>query len=189
MLRVTYTSPRSMHWITKLLKFLSDTESSGIQGEQIICLLREYARDKAREAYFSGKEPTGFNVNRIVFTYLDYLLLSDRQKSEFRFSFRNSIEHFYPQHPDEQQSGPAVSADCIDLLGNLALVSVGANSKFSNSLPRAKAENFRATIELQSLKLQQMAAITRDELSWGDEQIKDHHNAMVKLLRDDVGPC
>ena len=64
-----------------------------------------YARGKVKEAFFIEEEPSGFSISRIVFTYLDYLLLTDRQKSEFRFSFRNSIEHFYPQHPDEQQSG------------------------------------------------------------------------------------
>ena len=51
-----------------------------------------------------------------------------------------------------------VSPEHLNLLGNLALVSVGANSKFSNSLPRAKAENYRTTIEAQSPKLQVMAA-------------------------------
>jgi hypothetical protein len=66
-------------------------------------------------------------------------------------------------------------------------VSVSANSKFSNSLPKAKAENYRTTIEAQSPKLQAMAAITRSE-GWGDEQVVRHHDAMVRLLRDDARP-
>ena len=122
----------------------------------------------------------------MVFTYLDYLLLTEQQKSEFRFSFRNSIEHFYPQHPDEQQSGAVVSAQCLNLLGNLALVSVGADSKFSNSLPRAKADNFQTTIETQSPKLHMMASITRNQ-EWDDSHVLAHHKAMVQLLRRDLG--
>lgn len=186
MLRVTYTSPRTMHWITKLLKLLTESHPSTVSGPQLAKVLRDYARTKLSEAFFAGEEPAGFSISRIVFTYLDYLLLAEQQNSEFRFSFRNSIEHFYPQHPDEQQSGAAVSAQCRNLLGNLALVSVGANSKFSNSLPRAKADNFRTTIEIQSPKLHLMASITRNQ-EWDDAHVLAHHKAMIELLRRDLG--
>lgn len=70
---------------------------------------------------------------------------------------------FFPNSLSSPQVGEAVSVQCLHMLGNLALVSVGANSKFSNSLPRAKAENFRTTIEIQSPKLQKMAEITRSK--------------------------
>jgi Protein of unknown function DUF262/Protein of unknown function (DUF1524) len=186
MLRVTYTSPRTMHWITKLLKLLTESEPGTVSGPQLAKVLRDYARTKLNEAFFVGEEPTGFSINRVVFTYLDYLLLTEQQKSEFRFSFRNSIEHFYPQHPDEQQSGAVVSAQCLNLLGNLALVSVGANSKFSNSLPKAKADNFQTTIETQSPKLHTMASIARNQ-EWDDAHVLAHHKAMVELLRRDLG--
>jgi hypothetical protein len=105
---------------------------------------------------------------------------------DFRFSFRNSIEHFYPQHPDEEQSGlRTVHEPFLDRLGNLALVSVGANSKFSNSLPKAKAENYSATIETQSPKLRKMADITRRG-GWDDDRVRTHHEEMVELLRRDL---
>jgi hypothetical protein len=186
MLRVTYTSPRTTHWITKLLTFLTESAPGTVPGPQLATIARDYARAKVIEAFFVGEEPTGFSISRVAFTYLDYLLLTGQQKSEFRFAFRNSIEHFYPQHPDEQQSGAVVSARHLDLLGNLALVSVGANSKFSNSLPKSKAENFRTTIETQSPKLQEMARITRDR-EWGDAEVRSHHQAMIALLRSDLG--
>ena len=69
--------------------------------------------------------------------------------------------------------------------GNLALVSVSTNSKFSNSLPRAKAENYRTTIEMQSPKLKQMAVMTRAE-GWGDEQVRRHHDEALRLLVQDL---
>ena len=187
MLRVTYTSPRTMHWITKLLKLLAKSEPDRVSGPELAEVLRGYARGKVKDAFFIDEEPSGFGISRIVFTYLDYLLLTDQQKSEFRFSFRNSIEHFYPQHPDEQQSGAVVSAECLNLLGNLALVSVGANSKFSNSLPNAKAHNFQTTIETQSPKLQEMSRITRNKQEWGDKEVRAHHEAMIRCLRSDLG--
>jgi hypothetical protein len=189
MLRVTYTSPRTMHWISRLLKLLQKGEPDKLTESDLADALRNYARGKVREAFFTGEEPRGFDINRIVFTYLDYLLWRDRKNADFRFSFRNSIEHFYPQHPDEQQSGAKVSEDRLHRLGNLALVSVGANSKFSNSLPNAKALNFRNTIEEQSPKLREMAEITRNRQKWGDAEVEEHHNLMISRLRSDLEPA
>lgn len=186
MLRVTFTSARTMHWITMLLMHVEKQKPSTVDEDALVRVLRDYARGKLREAFFDGDQPEGFGINRIVFTYLDYLLLTEKPKSEFRFSFRNSIEHFYPQHPDEQQPGAVVSKNHLHLLGNLALVSVGANSKFSNSIPTVKAGNFRTTIEKQSPKLHEMAEITRQAQGWGDEQIRTHHDKVVELLRKDV---
>lgn len=184
MLRVTYTSPRTMHWITQLLRLLAERQLGTVSGPQVVELLQGHAREKVDVA-FSGEEPTGFGLARIVFTYLDYLLLQREPRPGFRFAFRNSIEHFYPQHPDEQQVGEVVSSINLNLLGNLALVSVGTNSKFSNSLPLAKAVNFRSTIETQSPKLHLMAEITRLE-GWGDAQVQRHHDDVVATLRADI---
>ncbi|HBA5783515.1 TPA: DUF262 domain-containing protein [Escherichia coli] len=187
MLRITYTSPRTMHWITKVLRWLSVKAPQDAKHADLADLLKGYARSKVKETFpfEEDQQPQGFGISRIVFSYLDYLLLSDSSKRDFKFQFRTSIEHFYPQHPDKEQSGAVVSGSSLNLLGNLALVSVSANSKFSNSLPRAKAENFKDTIELQSPKLKRMAEITRNT-SWDDQQITAHHEEMVTLLRDDV---
>lgn len=188
MLRVTYTSPRTMHWITKLLRRLNESDNAAsVSGKNLADELRTYARDKVREAFFAETErqPEGFSINRIVFTYLDYLLLEDTDKSVFRFSFRNSIEHFYPQHPDKEQSGDIVSPQFLNLLGNLALLSVSANSKFSNNIPDVKAKSFES-IQEQSPKLKKMASITREE-GWGNEQVSRHHSEMLQLLVDDLG--
>lgn len=185
MLRITYTSPRTMHWITKVLNWLTTAQDPGaVSSAELVTLLKGYVRAKVKVAFFSDEEPKGFEIGRIVFTYLDYLLLDPTQQS-FKFQFRNSIEHFFPQHPDREQTGTPVSESHLHLLGNLALVSVSANSKFSNSLPKAKAENFKDTIEMQSPKLRYMAEITRSE-GWCDEQVKKHHENMVKLLQTDI---
>ncbi|MCU6501902.1 DUF262 domain-containing HNH endonuclease family protein [Rugamonas sp. A1-17] len=186
MLRVTYTSPRTMHWMTRLLKLLDMSEYERVMESGLVATLRSYARVRVSEAFPMDEEPLGFAIGRIVFTYLDYLLWEKKPDPEYRFSFRNSIEHFYPQNPDEQQSGATLSKDWLHRLGNLALVSVGANSKFSNSLPGAKAVNFLSTIGQQSPKLQRMAHITLDKKVWGDNEAEEHHDAMVRLLREDL---
>ena len=190
MLRITYTSPRTMHWITMVLRWLTDIQDPRkISSSDLAERLRKYAREKVRVAFFdpTQPEPESFSIRRIVFTYLDYLILEEDQtaKRNFKFQFRNSIEHFYPQNPEKEQSGATVSDENLHLLGNLALVSVGMNSQFSNSLPKAKAENFKDKIESQSPKLQLMAKNSRDG-EWDDAQVKKHHVEMVELLEQDI---
>ena len=185
MLRITYTSPRNMHWITKTLKFLDNLAPAHAKESEIGDFLRNYAREKLKESFFGkGKNHrTGFGIGRIVFTYLDYLLLLEQKENKnFRFTFRNSIEHFFPQNPVLEQSID-VNLKNKDRLGNLALISVSNNAKFSNHPPKVKAD--AETIVKQSPKLQRMAEITRKE-GWGDKQVTKHHIEMVKLLRKDV---
>ena len=187
MLRITYTSPRTMHWMTQTLQWLvQQPKPQDIKSADLAHLLKNFARAKVASAFLDAEEqPRGFGIARIVFTYLDYLLLDEKAKRNFKFQFRNSIEHFYPQNPNEAQSGASVSPQNLHLLGNLALVSVSANSHFSNNLPKAKAETFRLKMEPQSPKLGLMAEITRSE-GWSDEQVKNHHNEMVALLKADI---
>ena len=188
MLRITYTAPRNMHWITKILQWLVAIQNpSAVTSTDLSNLLSDYARSKVAEnfSFVESEQPTDFEIGRIVFTYLDYLLVKEAPTMNFKFQFRNSIEHFYPQHPNKEQSGASVSSKNLKCLGNLALVSVSANSKFSDNLPKVKADNFRDTIEVQSPKLQRMAEITRSE-GWGDEQITAHHKKMVNLLEGDI---
>lgn len=191
MLRVTYTSPRTMHWITLLLKLLVNKQQGTeiLDQSLLISELRNYARDKVNVAFFEpDKQPKAFGIERIVFTYLDYLLwkndgdITGEKKAKFRFTFRNSIEHFYPQNPGSGQKGE-VSKECLDCLGNLALLSVSDNSRFSNILPKAKADYEH--IISQSPKLERMACIAKTH-QWGDQEVNDHHKEMVKLLKDDI---
>ena len=86
---------------------------------------------------------------------------------------------------DDLKDAQTRNQDVPYVLGNLALVSVSANSKFSNSLPKAKAENFKDTIEMQSPKLQRMAQITLRD-GWDDKQVTSHYLEMVALLEADI---
>jgi hypothetical protein len=180
-----------MHWITLVLHHVLRSEGpEDVSERDLVSLLRSYVRERVRDAFPLENEPSGFDIPRIVFAYIDYLLLADGQTPDlardYTFSFRTSIEHFYPQSPDEQQSGGQLSSSNLHALGNLALVSVGANSKFNNSLPFAKATNYRTTIEKQSPKLHLMAKRTRQVGNWNDAEVEAHHDEMVNLLRKDL---
>jgi hypothetical protein len=181
-LRITYTSPRTMHWITEVLRRLLPLRQRPSGGE-LLETLDEYARDKVRQS-FRGDAffPSGFDVPRIVFTWLDYLLVKDKPES-FQFTFRNSIEHFFPRHADKEMNGSHVGGGSIDRLGNLCLVSVRENSRFGNMLPDVKANTYPNTVK-QSPKLQKMAERAG---SWDDEAVRDHEEEMLALLRASIG--
>lgn len=183
MLRVTYTSPRTMHWITRVLRIAGLERGVAIRAADVEEVLTDFARDRVRRAFFDvAQQPTGFAIERIVFTYLDYLLARDG-RPDFEFAFRNSVEHFFPQYPDPQQLGTATVPAGLHDFGNLALISVGANSKFSNNMPKLKLE-FTQLIA-QSPKLQEMAELARRG-AWDDEAIAAHGASMLALLRRDV---
>lgn len=185
MLRITYTSPRTMHWITQVLRWLQGQAPHAVSHVELANFLKNYARTKVRQSFSLdwATLPQGFAISRIVFTYLDFLLLSESAKWDFKFQFRTSIEHFYPQHPDKEQSGVELSKEYLHWLGNLALVSVSANSKFSNHLPSVKSD--MKQIVRQSAKLQLMAQVTKDQ-GWGNAQVVAHHEQMLNLLRQDL---
>lgn len=142
MLRVTYTSSSAMHWITEVLR--ADGATAPTTASVLRDVLRSGARTAVRNAYFDKPQrPTGFSIERVVFTYLDYLLLrgaaagelSSTHQSEFSFMFRSSIEHFHPQYRDVEQEATAVIRKNREFLESLALITVSGNSKYSNNSP------------------------------------------------------
>jgi len=192
LLRVTYTSPRTMHWITRVLSEPVLDHSRSDAADAITRQLRSYTRQKVHQGLPGADGPIGFNIERIVYTYLDYLLAQGASPSlardpGFVFVFRNSVEHFFPQHANRDDQGwDAVSPEDTELnmFGNLALVSVSANSKFSNALPRHKAD--KVEVIRQSKKLELMANIVRADGQWNRDTIRNHNEDMVKLLRADL---
>lgn len=177
-LRITYTSPKTMHWISKALSALGEN-----QNADLIEILENYACKKIVEANYL--EAKGFGIERIVFTYLDYVLLRDKKVDipNFQFQFRTSVEHFYPQHPDENETW---SADSLNSFGNLALITVSANSKFSNFDPSEKVSTYPETIS-QSPKLQIMAdEMKSNKNDWSENLAKKHNDEMLRILTKEI---
>lgn len=192
LLRVTYTSPRTMHWITRILRLDLIGVSPEAAGKAIEKELRSYVRGKVSHALPRDGGPTGFGIERIVYTYLDFLLAQgaapgSAKDPKFTFVFRNSVEHFFPQHanPDDAGSDEVPPGDdALHMFGNLALVSVSANSKFSNLLPKHKAG--KKEMIQQSKKLGLMAHIAESDEGWCRQSILDHGNMMLELLESDL---
>jgi uncharacterized protein with ParB-like and HNH nuclease domain len=183
-LRITYTSPKTMHWISLVLTRLLENESC-----DIIEILEDYCKTKVIESKFENA--SGFGFERIVFTYLDYLLYKNGYSylgkeiipplyDEWQFQFRNSIEHFQPQNPVE---GESWEADDLDGFGNLALITVSGNSKFSNLPPEGKITSYPSIIE-QSLKLKIMKELVNfDDEKWTEEKARKHKEEMFRVLK------
>ena len=203
-LRVSYTSPKVMHWVTRLLECLFDAKlklpkladkAEHIAAEAVaenffVQTLSEYSEYDIQEYEF-GDYAFGVGTPHIVFNYLDYLLWKKAKKThkDFVFEFRNSVEHWYPQHPSDGSIEPW---DERDVFGNLCIISRSVNSKFSNLSPASKMDTYRGMVQKGSLKLRKMGEII-DELRktekpgvaaklWRQSACAKHEKEMIRLL-------
>jgi len=180
-LRVSYTSPKVMHWITRLLEWLFDNKT-------VLPKLSDEAERIAAEAVQTflkaGEYKLGVQTPHVVFNYLDYLLWKkDKEKyEEFVFEFRNSVEHWYPQHPSK---GTIEVWDGVDTFGNLCIISRSVNSKFSNLPPGSKMQSFERMVQRGSLKLRIMGNIIKgcSHRDWAEHVCQEHEEEMLELLK------
>lgn len=187
-LRVSYTSPKIMHWITELLKWLNvdDNLKKLSQFENQIEII---AQEPVIKFITDKNYMQGVNTPHIVLNYLDYLLWTKRSDDEYKglnfdefsFEFRNSVEHWYPQYPSSQSFDSWAD---VDKFGNLCIIQRNVNSKFSNLSPASKKDTYRQMIEKGSLKLRLMSSITEDDAEWKETICGKHEEAMLKLLKN-----
>ena len=144
-LRVSYTSPKVMHWITQLLTWLSLEACKHTCDEDMSnyhSIAEAIAQKAVKENFFDICKDVvfamGVNTPHIVFNYLDYLIWNENRNKfdNFDFEFRNSVERWYPQNPSEGTF--AQWKDGVDQFGNLCIIQRNVNSKFSNMSPEAK---------------------------------------------------
>lgn len=202
-LRVSYTSPKVMHWITKLLIWLSEDNCKHIKNDDITgfdIIAENIAIDAVKENFFNvcddGVYAMGVNTPHIVFNYLDYLLWyydreGKKKYSDFTFEFRNSVEHWYPQNPSEGTFEQW--KDGVDQFGNLCIIQRNVNSKFSNMSPEAKKSTFKDMIGKGSIKLRIMSELTEKNgdkvasLHWKETMYKKHEDEMLRYLIEACG--
>ncbi|HBH66041.1 MAG TPA: hypothetical protein DDY51_15865 [Erwinia persicina] len=139
------------------------------------------------------------HIPNFIFNRLDYLLwrrLTEGEMPEcgnmhyvlprfkkFSFTFRTSVEHYYPRNPLSGQPLKASKRlpEGVDSFGNLCLISRSTNSKLSNYLPNAKKEHYRQSKNAESLKQVLMMSYPQ----WGPEHpesIAKHQDAMIRIL-------
>lgn len=106
-----------------------------------------------------GNINKGCDVANFIFNFYDYIVWKENPNNypKFEFSYRTSVEHFYPQHP--MNGYDELKDEHLNNFGNLCLISRTMNSKFSNNMPKAKLENFGNVEEIKnglSIKLLEM---------------------------------
>lgn len=145
----------------------------------------------------------GTAVENFIFNYLDYLLwqdyradknyfkikngqtFTDNRVKEFEYTFRSSVEHYYPQHPiDENLILKGQDADWLDNFGNLCLISGSKNSRLSNFMPTAKKDYYTGSSTIDSIKQRIMMEYEHWDTNGSNNhnEIKEHSEKMTELL-------
>ena len=148
-----------------------------------------YGKCKSRsgvlsDANLSKRLSFGEIENNLVFNYLDYLLWLKNKDSDpviktYEFTFRSSVEHYYPQNP--LPGHDTLPADTLNSFGNLCLISHSKNSRLSNFMPQAKKEYYRNNT-IDSIKQYLMMK----EDPWDEGAINQHYQAMRDVFHDDL---
>ncbi|MCW7555092.1 DUF262 domain-containing HNH endonuclease family protein [Endozoicomonas gorgoniicola] len=161
-------------------------------GEPIDYYDLTYNDHKVPEEFDVSHLDQATNVQNFIFNRLDYLLWKRLKAGEtfknvnmdyvnkrlngFSFTFRTSVEHYFPQHPLG-----AEPMGNVDRFGNLCLISRSNNSKLSNYLPTAKKEHYEKATAVESLK--QVFMMSYED--WGSKSqsmIEEHEEMMVEVL-------
>lgn len=192
-LRVSYISPKVMHWITELLNWLykeSKHNSLLDRAFEYKEFIEEIAKDACIDFLAREKYNLGVDTPHIIFNYLDYLIWEQEGcKDNFVFEFRNSVEHWYPQNPSKELLKEWKHEEGLDNFGNLCLVQRDMNSELSNLPPSIKKLKCNKEIQKGSLKLRKMANQTTEtdgmnaDEYWRKEAYLTHEKEMINLLR------
>lgn len=230
-LRVNFTSPKSMIWLEEFMckayemfRVEQKWDRESAKFKDLLLFLRNWTRKKVSEEL--NKADSGTKTPHILFNYLDFLIwevvrtqskdiviqtlgCAIEDADSFEFAFRNSVEHFYPQHPSKDGTDgaqenyidswegkipfqPTKEIRKIDIFGNLCLMTSSQNTRFLNKLPLFKIYEKPAIVATGSLKLRIMAEIcekskiTGEEIGWFFENAEEHGRRMRELLREDV---
>ena len=190
MFYVSYPTLVYKNWLNYVLKYLF--REKNINAEDYKNKLKNLAKERYKKIIENDEDilNEGTDIPHFIFNYLDYLLWEDDNYKKlnisiddnislkinnFKFTFRSSVEHYYPQNP---LSGETLKEDMLNNFGNLCLISRSKNSKLSNSLPRAKKEHY-INNDIDSIK----QAIMMSYNNWGKEEIEKHGKEMKKLLK------
>lgn len=191
MFAVTFTANRDSRWLYEILQFLfnhieelNQTEFASLFKNFLEKMAVRYAEERLFTEDKSIKKYGAIPV--YAFNFVDYVLWKNRAELEkeykdikfdnFKFAYRRSIEHWFPQNPNGQDGESQLPAEFLHSFGNLCIITDSQNSRFGNSYPEAKLEQWEreGIFHRQSLKLQMMAKITsKKDDGWGSKQITE----------------
>ena len=207
MLQVTYRQRKNKNYLQFILSlFDPDNPSSlSIEGDKFLDELENFTLEQfdklnLNEVLVLPKDnemdpldfySEGTNTPHFLFNFIDYLVWVDQAWNEetwdidldFDFTYRNSIEHHFPQAQTHMMKGNIESREfLLHCLGNLCLISRGSNSKLSDRSALDKATDTRYSGGQLTPKRMMMYNVTRAQKEWNAEQIQAHYKDIIDLL-------
>ena len=200
MFAVTFTANRDSRWLYEILQFLcKHIEELNDQefGARFKDFLEKMAVRYAEERLFTedGNIKKYKDIPVYTFNFVDYVLWKNREElkkdydvkfEEFKFAYRRSIEHWFPQNPNSDERIEKMDDKFLHSFGNLCIITDSQNSKFGNLDPSAKYKQWEGIFSRQSLKLQIMAAIT-EKTKWKSDQVLGLENEILPMVNEFIG--
>ena len=201
MFAVTFTANRDSRWLYEILQFLFNHIEELNQAEfasQFKDFLEKMAVRYAEERLFTeDKSIKKYGAIPVyAFNFVDYVLWKNRVELEkeykdinfdnFKFAYRRSIEHWYPQNPNGHDGESQLPAEFLHSFGNLCIITDSQNSRFGNSYPEAKLKQWEkeGIFHRQSLKLQMMAEITSKNNRWDIGEIQSMEKEVERYVHN-----
>ena len=201
MFAVTFTANRDSRWLYEILQFLfnhieelNQTEFASLFKDFLEKMAVRYAEERLFTEDKSIKKYGAIPV--YAFNFVDYVLWKNRAELEkeykdinfdhFKFAYRRSIEHWYPQNPNGHDGESQLPAEFLHSFGNLCIITDSQNSRFGNSYPEAKLEQWEreGIFHRQSLKLQMMAKITSKKNRWDIGEIQSMEKEVERYVQN-----
>ena len=200
MFAVTFTANRDSRWLYEILQFLFNHIEELNQTEfasQFKDFLEKMAVRYAEERLFTeDKSIKKYGAIPVyAFNFVDYVLWKNREElkkdydiefKDFKFAYRRSVEHWFPQNPNGHDGESQLPAEFLHSFGNLCIITDSQNSRFGNSYPEAKLEQWEreGIFHRQSLKLQMMAKITSKKNRWDIGEIQSMEKEVERYVQN-----
>lgn len=196
MFAVTFTANRDSRWLYESLRFLFNHIEELDQpefGSYFKDFLEIMAVRFAEGRLFTEEDMIKKygDIPVYAFNFVDYILWKNREElgrkykgikfDQFKFAYRRSIEHWFPQHPNSDERVEKMDDQFLHSFGNLCIITDSQNSKFGNLVPSAKYKQWEGIFDRQSLKLQIMASIT-EKTKWESDQIKGLEKEILPMV-------
>lgn len=197
MFAVTFTANRDSRWLYESLRFLFNHIEELDQpefGSYFKDFLEIMAVRFAEGRLFTEEDMIKKygDIPVYAFNFGDYILWKNREElgrkykgikfDQFKFAYRRSIEHWFPQHPNSDERVEKMDDQFLHSFGNLCIITDSQNSKFGNLVPSAKYKQWEGIFDRQSLKLQIMASIT-EKTKWESDQIKGLEKEILPMVK------
>lgn len=198
MFAVTFTANRDSRWLYEILQFFFNRIEELNQAEfagSFKNFLEKMAVRYAEERLFAEDKSikTYGEIPVYAFNFVDYVLWKNREElkkdydikfEDFKFAYRRSIEHWYPQHPNSDEIVEKMDDKFLHSFGNLCIITDSQNSKFGNLVPSAKYKQWEGIFNRQSLKLQMMADVTVKNDKWSIREIQFMEKEVERYVHD-----